>query len=231
MIMIAIVLRSPCIGDPAPATSVEFRLRVWRPNPTLSRLIIGTGSLYRPSASCPSPPPSRRRILGKIVKLERYFLAVERDLKDAIDKIVRHRHGPECCPKQRGLHSATEVRHDDDKACVQRSRRVDFPEIGGVIRDQYEVAFGCIKRATFQSFQPALPIRATCWASWPAAFATGIRSVLRHSSIRILIRRRARSASAAYAGPVRRRATADREDGHATDKRRHKAALGAPSRS
>ena len=63
-------------------------------------------------------------------------------------------------------------------------------------------------RATFQSFHPALPTRATCCASCPAWLAIETKSMLRHSSIRNLISPQSSPVSGGCSVPATDRAKA-----------------------
>ena len=72
----------------------EHAFDAW--HPTTVRVLADTGSLEPASDGWDSVDPSRRRILGKIVKIERYLVALDGDLEDAIDKVARHRHRLKC---------------------------------------------------------------------------------------------------------------------------------------
>jgi hypothetical protein len=75
----------------------------------LSCVLIGTGNFnLAHSVRRGFADSSRRRSLGKIVKIERYLLTVDGDLKDAIDEVIRHH--LERSPEPPGLQRATDIR-------------------------------------------------------------------------------------------------------------------------
>ena len=86
----------------------------------------------------------RGRLLGtareQLVKRERHLLAVEVDLQHAVNRFPDEGELVERGAEKFLLHHAIDGRDQNDKAGMQRLRRIELPEITGVVGDEDEIA-------------------------------------------------------------------------------------------
>jgi hypothetical protein len=75
-----------------------------------------------------------------------HILAVNIDLKDAIDQLPQRGQLVERAPEKSLLLRALDVRDNDDKAGVKRLHRIEPAEITGVVRDQHKISVAGMAR-------------------------------------------------------------------------------------
>ena len=170
-----------------------------------------------------------RRYRGEVVECERHLVALDIDLKDAIDRLPDPSQFIEYAEEKPLLLHTIDAWNDNDKAGVDRLHRIKPSEVAGVFVTTTKSP-SAAWRATFQSFHPALPTRATCCASCPAWLAIETKSMLRHSSIRNLISPQSSPASGGCSVPAADRARAAHGDAPGADMQPHKSAPDEPSR-
>jgi hypothetical protein len=92
----------------------------------------------------------------KIVDCERHLIALNIDLKDAIDRLPEAGQFVERATEKLLLHHAIDAWNDNDQAGVQRLRREEPAEVAGVVRDYHEAAQLICDGKTFKDMRDNL---------------------------------------------------------------------------